>query len=99
MEIPNERKLMPGLPVCDWVYFATPAKESWTVTRDFVDVAKIIFCHIYNKSGLLMPNVQHLQRGRADIAGPRWTRLTLPGALLLQDRGCSKASASFTSIL
>jgi hypothetical protein len=63
MEIPNESKLIPGLPVCNWVYFATPAKESWTVTRDFVDVAKIIFCHIYNKSGLLMPNVQHLQRG------------------------------------
>lgn len=63
MEIWGQSDKSRALPVCDWVYFATPAKESWTVTREFVAAAKIIFCHVYNKSGLRMPNVQHLQRG------------------------------------
>ena len=51
------------LPVCDWVYFATTAKESWTVTKAFVSAAKIIFAHAYNTAGIRMPNVQHLTPG------------------------------------
>jgi hypothetical protein len=51
------------LPKCDWVYFATTAKESWTVTKAFVSVAKLIFAHAYNRQGIRMPNVQHLEPG------------------------------------
>jgi hypothetical protein len=48
---------------CNWVYFATTAKECWTVTREFVSGARIIFAHVYNKDGIRMPNVRHLQPG------------------------------------
>jgi len=51
------------LPVCDWVYFATTAKECWTVTQAFVSAAKIIFAHVYNSQGNRMPNVQRLEPG------------------------------------
>jgi hypothetical protein len=56
-------ELKAALPVCDWVYFATTAKECWTVTKDFVSEAKIIFAHVYNKQRIRMPNVQHLEPG------------------------------------
>ena len=56
-------ELKAALPVCDWVYFATTAKECWTVTKEFVSEAKIIFAHIYNKQHIRMPNVQHLEPG------------------------------------
>lgn len=52
-----------ALPVCKWVYFATPAKGDWTVTKDFIGKEKIVLCHAYNKNGLRIPNVQHLQPG------------------------------------
>ena len=50
-------------PVCDWVYFATPARGSWTITREFVTDAKIILAHVYNKLGIRMPLVQRVQPG------------------------------------
>lgn len=56
-------KTQSALPVCDWVYFATTAKESWTVTKAFVSAAKIIFAHAYNSQGIRMPNVQRLEPG------------------------------------
>jgi hypothetical protein len=52
-----------GLPKCDFVYFATPACGSWTITADFVDSAKAIIAHAYNTLGLRMPLVQHLRPG------------------------------------
>ena len=52
-----------GLPVCDWVYFATTAKECWTITKEFVSESKIIFAHAYNTQGIRMPNVQRLLPG------------------------------------
>ena len=50
---------------CDWVYFATPAKWSGTVTRDFVAKHKIIVRNIFNKHHPpeLIANVQHLMPG------------------------------------
>ena len=52
-----------ALPVCDWVYSATTAKESWTATKVFVSVAKLIFAHAYNRQEIRMPNVQYLKPG------------------------------------
>jgi precorrin-8X/cobalt-precorrin-8 methylmutase len=36
-----------ALPECDFVYFATPACGSWTITAEFVDSAKAIIAHAY----------------------------------------------------
>jgi hypothetical protein len=52
-----------GLPKCDFVYFATPACGSWTITAEFVDSAKAIIAHAYNSLGLRMPLVQGLHPG------------------------------------
>ena len=52
-----------GLPECDFVYFATPACGSWTITAEFVDSAKAIIAHAYNSLGLRMPLVQGLRPG------------------------------------
>ena len=51
------------LPECDFVYFATPACGSWTITAEFVDSAKAIIAHAYNNAGLRMPLIQHLRPG------------------------------------
>ena len=51
------------LPRCDWVYFATPARWSGTVTRDFVTEQKVIVRSVYNANGLRIANVQHLMPG------------------------------------
>ncbi|MGA9625522.1 MAG: hypothetical protein WBL65_26750 [Bryobacteraceae bacterium] len=51
------------LPLCDWVYFATPKRGSWTVTKDFVSEAKVILRSVYNKDGLRIANVSHLKPG------------------------------------
>lgn len=67
----NERqptpRVAPGipemLPRCDWVYFATTAKWSGTVTRDFVAGRRVIVRSLYNAAGLLIANVQHLKSG------------------------------------
>jgi hypothetical protein len=52
-----------ALPECDFVYFATPACGSWTITAEFVDSAKAIIAHAYNNAGLRMPLIQHLRPG------------------------------------
>jgi hypothetical protein len=52
-----------GLPECDFVYFATPACGSWTITEDFVHDAKAIIAHAYNNAGLRMPLIQQLRPG------------------------------------
>ena len=44
-----------ALPECDFVYFATPACGSWTITAEFVDSAKAIIAHAYNNVGFRMP--------------------------------------------
>ena len=45
------------------MYFATPARGSWTITAEFVDSAKAIIAHAYNTLGLRMPLIQHLRPG------------------------------------
>jgi hypothetical protein len=59
---------MPGaseiLPICDWVYFATTAKASGTVTADFVQEHQIIVRSVYNTDGQRIANVQHLTPGQ-----------------------------------
>jgi hypothetical protein len=52
-----------ALPECDFVYFATPACGSWTITAEFVDSAKAIIAHAYNNAGLRMPLIQTLRPG------------------------------------
>jgi hypothetical protein len=51
------------LPACDFVYFATPACGSWTITAEFVDSARAIIAHAYNTIGLRMPLIQQLRPG------------------------------------
>ena len=51
------------LPRCDWVYFATPAKWSGTVTRDFVAEQTVIVRSVHNAAGQRTSNVQHLRPG------------------------------------
>ena len=72
------------LPECDFVYFATPACGSWTITAEFVDSAKAIIAHAYNNAGLRMPLIQHLRPGHQHSASVwcRWevrSRFSLPG--------------------
>lgn len=50
-------------PECDFVYFATPACGSWTITAEFVDSAKAIIAHAYNSAGLRMPLIPQLRPG------------------------------------
>ena len=52
-----------ALPLCDWVYFAGPARGSCTVTREFVSETKAIVRNIYNTAGIRIANVQHLRLG------------------------------------
>jgi hypothetical protein len=62
----KERDVMviePGLPRCDFVYFATPACAPETLTAEFVDSAKAIIAHAYNRVGQRMPLVQALRPG------------------------------------
>jgi len=52
-----------GLPTCDFVYFATPACAPETITAEFVNSAKAIIAHAYNRLGQRMPLVQALRPG------------------------------------
>jgi hypothetical protein len=52
------------LPECDWVYFATTARSSGTVTAEFVATQKIIVRGVYNANGQRIANVQHLTPGQ-----------------------------------
>ena len=51
------------LLACDFVYFATPACGSWTITAEFVDSVRAIIAHAYNTIGLRMPLIQQLRPG------------------------------------
>ena len=50
-------------PICDWVYFATPAQAYWTVTKDVVEQTNLIICHVYNKNGIRLANVARMKPG------------------------------------
>lgn len=50
-------------PACDWVYFATPARWSLTVTSDFVATHKVIVRNVHNAAGQRVANVRHLKAG------------------------------------
>jgi hypothetical protein len=52
-----------GLPTCGFVYFATPACAPETITAEFVNSAKAIIAHAYNRLGQRMPLVQALRPG------------------------------------
>lgn len=52
-----------GLPTSDFVYFATPACAPETITAEFVNSAKAIIAHAYNRLGQRMPLVRALRPG------------------------------------
>ena len=51
------------LPLCDFVYFATPACGTLETTMGFVYAAQAIIAHAYNSAEMLMPLVLHLRPG------------------------------------
>ena len=51
------------MTVCDWVYFATPSQEDWTITRGIVDELKMIIRTAYNTKGIPIANVKNLHIG------------------------------------
>jgi hypothetical protein len=59
----NGSRTTPGLPACDWVYFATPARWGGTMTSRFVAEHKAIVRNIFNSVGQKIANVQHLRPG------------------------------------
>jgi predicted RNase H-like nuclease len=54
---------LPSIPRCDWVYFATPAKWSGTVTATFVAEQKVIVRTLHNSKLQSIANVRHLKPG------------------------------------
>src|SRR6185437_4263706 len=52
-----------ALPKCDYIYFATPSRASFTITREFVTATKAIVAQIHNTAGLRMPLVSRLRSG------------------------------------
>src|SRR6266853_1579968 len=66
IEIPE---LFNPLPRCDWVYFATTAKWSGTVTADFVTEHRVIVRSVYNTLHQRIANVQHLMPGQRILLG------------------------------
>jgi hypothetical protein len=59
----NDLGSLRELPRCDFVYFATPSRGSWTITAEFVDSARAIIAHAYNTTGERMPLIQRLRPG------------------------------------
>jgi hypothetical protein len=53
----------PLLPRCDYIYFATPSRASFTITNEFVAEAKAIIAHAHNTAGNRMPNIPNLRPG------------------------------------
>jgi hypothetical protein len=51
------------LPVCDWVYFATPSREDWVTTRAFADLLMMIIRPVYNSKGTAIANVKSIRQG------------------------------------
>jgi hypothetical protein len=64
MERSENIELSGLLPRCDWVYFATTAKASGSVTAGFVEDHQIIVRSVYNADGQRIANVQHLEPGQ-----------------------------------
>ena len=61
---PNQNaEAIAALPVCDWVYFATPSPEDFATTRKFVREFGIIIRTIFNSAGIPVANVKQLQQG------------------------------------
>src|SRR5271169_2273399 len=52
-----------GLPVCDWVYFATPSQENWATTKAFADEFGMIIRTVYNSADIPIANVKKLRQG------------------------------------
>jgi hypothetical protein len=52
-----------ALPECDWVYFATPSGDEFTITRAFVNEFGMIFRTVYNSNGIAIPNVKQIRQG------------------------------------
>jgi len=60
----------PALPVCDWVYFATPSKAGWDKTRAVVSDLRMIIRPVYENSENRdkpkpVPNVKNIRQGDA----------------------------------
>jgi hypothetical protein len=55
----------PALPVCDWVYFATPSREGWDNTRDIVREFRMIIRPVYDNRDKpnAISNVKNLRQG------------------------------------
>lgn len=51
------------LPVCDWVYFATPKPASFRETRTLVRAFGLIIRNVINSGGDPIPNVGRLRVG------------------------------------
>jgi hypothetical protein len=62
--IPFPREVVePALPKCDWVYFATPSREEWTITRAVVDELRMIIRTVYNSKHIAIANVKNIHLG------------------------------------
>jgi hypothetical protein len=55
-----------GLPACDWVYFATPSKEVWAITRAIVSELGMIVRSVYNNGNppIAIANVRNIRLGQ-----------------------------------
>jgi hypothetical protein len=58
-----ERNKIPQLPVCDWVYFATPTPASFEQTRTIVGEFGMIIRTVINTAGIAIANVGQLRVG------------------------------------
>jgi hypothetical protein len=51
----------PPLPICDWVYFATPSQETWSATRGLITECRMIIRSAYNSVGIAIANTRQLR--------------------------------------
>jgi hypothetical protein len=52
-----------ALPMCDWVYFATPSGDEWTITKGFVSEFRMILRTVYDSRGNAITNVRNIRQG------------------------------------
>jgi hypothetical protein len=52
----------PALPVCDFVYFATPSQETWATTRKLIDECRMIIRSAYNSAGIAIANTKQIRK-------------------------------------
>jgi hypothetical protein len=52
-----------ALPVCDWVYFATPSQEDLATTGNIVRDLGMIIRTVFNSAGIPIANVKQLRPG------------------------------------